>query len=361
MAFIDTRHQRAAIVLVLLATGLAIALAPYASGLIAVPVLYVVFEPLYRRLSSLAGPRLAASVIVVITILLIVIPGVSVVGLLVGQAQDMAGRLAAGPLLDRLSQLRFGRFDVGAELAQLGQELVRWLGGNALKLIGTATRFALNLLLALFGLYYLLLTGSRVWESVRPYVPFSDRNADLLRQRFRDITISTVIGTGLTALAQGTAVALSFAITGLTDPLFWGVVTLIFAILPVLGSGMVWVPGVAVLLVGGRPGAALFLALWNLGATALIDYGIRPLVFNRFAQIHPLVTLVGAVAGVGYFGLLGLLIGPLALSYFFEILRMYREDHMPTGVGTGFTGELPVPVPSAAAPPPVAGTEHSSA
>ena len=122
-------------------------------------------------------------------------------------------------------------------------------------------------------------------------------------------------------------------------------VTLVFAILPVVGSGMVWIPAALVLLLDDRPGAAIFLTLWNLGATTLIDYGIRPFVFNRFAQIHPLVTLVGAVAGVSYFGLLGLLIGPLALSYFFEILRMYREEHLPAGSSSGFTGELPLPLP----------------
>jgi predicted PurR-regulated permease PerM len=352
MPFFDSRHQRAALVLALLGVGLAIALAPYASGLIAVPVLYVIFEPLHQRLSRVTGPRIAATLVVLVTILLIVIPGVSVVGLLVGQAQDMATKVTTGPLLDRLSELRVGRFDVGTELARISQQLVSWLGGNALRLVGTATRFVLNLLLALFGLYYLLLTGPAVWQAVRPYVPFSDPNAEVLRQRFRDVTTSTVIGTGLTALAQGTAVALAFTFTGLSDPLFWGVVTFVFAILPVVGSGMVWIPAVAVLLLDQRPGGALFMVLWNLVATGLIDYGVRPLVFNRFAQIHPLVTLVGAVAGVGYFGLLGLLIGPLALSYFFEILRMYREEHLPTGSSTGFTGELPLPLPPITRPAP---------
>ncbi|MGE0441668.1 MAG: hypothetical protein AB7S39_14370, partial [Gemmatimonadales bacterium] len=86
----------------------------------------------------------------------------------------------------------------------------------------------------------------------------------------------------------------------------------------------------------------------------------RPLVFNRFAQVHPLVTLVGAIAGVSYFGLLGLLIGPLAISYFFEILRMYRDEFVPAGSQSGFTAEFPVPAPfppqpaaPPAAPPPV--------
>jgi predicted PurR-regulated permease PerM len=361
MTFFDSKHQRAALVLSLLGIGLAIALTPYATGLIAVPVLYVVLGPVFRILSRLIGRRFAAVAVVVLTVLLVVLPGLSIVGLLVDRAQEMARQVTAGPLLDRLSGLRFGPFEVGPRLVALSEQIVTWLGSNALKLVGTATRFALNLLLALFGLYYLLLNGQEVWVAVRPYIPFSEANAEKLRTRFRDVTTSTVIGTGLTALAQGVAVALSFAFTGLSDPLFWGVVTIVFAILPVLGSGMIWIPAVAVLAIGGRLGAAMFVTIWNLAATGVIDYGMRPLVFNRFAQIHPLITLVGAVAGVSYLGLLGLLVGPLALSYFFEILRMYREEYVPVGTSSGFTAEFPAaaglprdlaePTPPAAPPP----------
>jgi predicted PurR-regulated permease PerM len=64
---------------------------------------------------------------------------------------------------------------------------------------------------------------------------------------------------------------------------------------------------------------------------ANVDNVIRPWVSNRYAQIHPMITLVGAIAGVSYLGILGLLIGPLALSYFFELLRMYGREYLSTG------------------------------
>lgn len=343
MTFFDSQHQRAALVLTLLGVGLAIALAPYATGLIAVPVLYVVWRPVHGPLSRIIGKRLAALAMVALTIVLVVLPGISIVGLLVDRAQSMASQLASGPLLSRIRDLEIGPLDVGSRLVAMSEQVLTWLGSNALRLVGTATRFALNLVLALFGLYYLLINGGEVWSGVRPYIPFSEVNAERLRMRFKDVTTSTVIGTGLTAVAQGTAVAMSFVLTGLADPLFWGVVTLVFAILPVLGSGMVWIPAVAVHLIGGNIGAGVFMLVWNLTATGIIDYAIRPLVFNRFAQIHPLITLVGAVAGVSYFGLLGLLVGPLALTYFFEIVRMYREEYVTGGSGSGFTAEQPVP------------------
>lgn len=345
MAFFDTRHDRAALILALLGVGLAIALAPYVSGLIGAPVLYVIFAPLHRWLARRLKPSVAASLVVLLAVLLFVIPGASLIGLLVGQAQDMATLVLQSPLLGRLAELRVGRFEIGPEIVSLGKQIVTWLGGNALQLLGTATRLTLNLLFALFGLYYLLLNPDGAWASLQPYIPFSQENTNILRDRFRAVTTSTVIGTGLTALAQGAVVAFGFTLTGLSNPLFWGVVTVVFAILPVVGSGMIWVPGVAALVIDGRLGAAGFLAIWCLAATAIVDYVIRPVVFNKYAKIHPLITLVGAVAGVSYFGLLGLLLGPLALSYFFEILRMYRQEHLPSGSRSGFTQEPPAPAP----------------
>ena len=103
---------------------------------------------------------------------------------------------------------------------------------------------------------------------------------------------------------------------------------MVFSILPVLGSGLVWGPGAVALLLEHRPIAAVLLALWGAVVVGNVDYVIRPMVSRRWAHIHPLITLVGALIGVPYFGLLGLLIGPLALSYFFELITMYREEYL---------------------------------
>jgi len=103
---------------------------------------------------------------------------------------------------------------------------------------------------------------------------------------------------------------------------------MVFAILPVVGSGLVWGPGAIALAIGGHWGLGVGLAVWGLAVVGNVDYIVRPIIFRRWANIHPLVTLVGALAGVPYFGLLGLLIGPLALSYFFELIRMYREEYL---------------------------------
>jgi predicted PurR-regulated permease PerM len=329
MPFFDTNKERAALIILLLAAGLFVVMVPYASGLLGAPVLYVLFAPLYRWMVGKKIPRsVSAALVILLAFLLIVLPGTWLIGMLVGQAQGVAANLVNSELLQRLSTLRVGQYEVGPQLASIGKDLISWLGGSALGFIGTATRFTLNLLFSFFGLYYLLLNAEGAWRASRPYIPFSRENVEILRERFRSVTIAMVIGTGLTAAIQGTLVGLGFWLTGLNDPVFWGVVTVVFAVLPVVGAGLVWGPGALSLLLNGHTGAAVFLIALGVIVVANVENLIRPMVFKRYSQIHPMITLVGAVAGVSYFGILGLLIGPLALSYFFELIRMYREEYL---------------------------------
>jgi predicted PurR-regulated permease PerM len=328
MALFDTKKERAALILGLLALGLALSLGPYVSGLLGAPVLYVLFAPFHRWLSRRMPRSVAAGVVILTAFLLIVIPGIWLIGMLVGQAQGVAASLVNSPLLNRISTLRVGQFEVGPQLASIGKELITWLGGSALGFIGTATRFTLNLLFSFFGLYYLLLNPDGAWRAVEPYIPFSREHVQILRERFVSLTAATVVGTGLVAVMQGVLVGVGFLITDLGDPIFWGVVTMVFGILPVVGAGMVWAPAAISLFLNGHPGRAVFLIILGVVVVANVENVVRPYVFARYSQVHPMLTLVGAVLGVSYFGLIGLLIGPLALSYFFELIRMYKEEYL---------------------------------
>lgn len=326
MPLFESNNIRAQVLILLLGIGLLIALWPYVTGLIGAPVLFVICDPLYQWSRRFMGPRLAAAAVVTIVVILILGPGLSMAGLVVTEAQRMAGSLFQSPVFGQLSELRIGQFEIGPRLMTLGERAIEWLGSSAFNLVGTATRLALNLTIALFGLYFLLLRSGGTWSALAPYIPFSPGNTEKLRRRFHDVTNSTLIGTGLTAITQGVLVGLAFWVVGLPSAFFWGVVTAVFAILPIVGSALVWGPGAIALFLDGRYGAAIGIALWGLIVVASVDNVIRPIVYNKWARIHPFVTLVGALAGIKFFGILGLLIGPLALSYFFELIAMYRDE-----------------------------------
>src|SRR5204862_7743861 len=113
MPLLDTNHQRAALLVLVLGIALVIAVTPYATGLPGIPVLYAVCAPLHDWLGMRVRPRLAASLVVALALFLIVVPGVSFAGLIVGQAQEIASGVIRNPLLGRLRELRLGGIDLG--------------------------------------------------------------------------------------------------------------------------------------------------------------------------------------------------------------------------------------------------------
>jgi predicted PurR-regulated permease PerM len=290
-------------------------------------VLYVVFVNLYRWLARVLTPGLAAVIVLIAALLVIAIPLTWLTAIVFAQAPDALQRLQSADLFTRVGQLQLGSVDVSAELAKASGTIVSWLSTRVFSWVGTATSAVLNLVIACFGLYYLLRSEGRGWPVVRSYIPFSAATADALLNRFFVVTEATLLGTGLVAVIQGALVGSGFWLVDLPHPVFWGTITAIASILPVLGSALVWLPAVLVLVAQHRYGPAVTMVVIGGGIASNIDNLIRPLVYRRVSNIHPMITLIGAFAGVKYFGLLGLLLGPLGIAYLFELLRFYREEY----------------------------------
>jgi predicted PurR-regulated permease PerM len=327
MTFLQTPRDRAGFLIVLLGAAILLAIAPFLSGLLGAAVLYVIFVRPYRRLQRVMKPGLAAAITLAVALVVIALPLAWLIGVVIAQAPDALRTMQSNDVFARIAQLRVGNFQVGAELAKASGTIASWVSARAFSFVGTATSAVLNLVIAFFGLYYMLRSDTDTWVSIREYIPFSAHTADALRDRFFSVTEATLLGTVLIAVIQGSLVGTGFWIVGLPNPFFWGTVTAFASILPVLGTSLVWLPAVLVLLVQNRYGAAATMLVIGAGIASNIDNLIRPLVYRRVSHIHPMITLVGAFAGVKFFGLLGLLLGPLAIAYLFELLRFYREEY----------------------------------
>jgi len=290
-------------------------------------VLYVVFVKLYQRLERVMKPGVAAVLTLTVALIIIALPLTWLIGVVIAQAPDALRRLQSSTVFTAISQLSIAGVDVGQELAKATGTIASWLSTKLFAFLGSATSAILNLVIAFFGLYYLLRSEGHSWTTIRSYIPFSEKTADALRDRFFNVTEATLLGTVLIAIIQGTLVGSGFWLVGLPNPFFWGTATALASILPVLGTSLVWGPAVLVLLVQNRYGAAITMLVIGAGIASNVDNVIRPLVYRRVSNIHPMVTLVGAFAGVKYFGLLGVLLGPLAIAYLFELLRFYRQEY----------------------------------
>lgn len=321
---------RARLLVAALGAGILVALAPYVAGLVGSVLLYVMLAPLHARL---AAPRTrlssggVAALLVVGALLLVLLPGIWLTAQIVEQAPDILRTAQASPLLDRLQGLTIAGIDLGAQAARAGGGVAAWASRQAVALLGGATQAVLDLVIALFGCYYLLVSGDAIWARVRHWVPFSPASAERLRDRAHSVAEATLVGTALVAVLQGGIVGVAFWVTGIGNALFWGTVTALCSVLPLFGSALVWLPATLYLLSVGQVPQAIGMAGAGGLLASNIDNLVRPIVYRRVSGIHPMVTLVGAFAGVRLFGLVGVLLGPLAIALFSELLEVYDEEY----------------------------------
>ncbi|HEX2780795.1 MAG TPA: AI-2E family transporter [Gemmatimonadaceae bacterium] len=337
--WLDRPRDRARLALVAIAVAILWLLWPYVTGIVGGAAMAAMLLPAQRRFGGRRAKRVAAT-LVVGAVLIIVLPAAACVVAALAEAPETLRRFVESDLVARLSTLRVGSMELGAWVSRATGELAAAAPRQLVAIAGSVTNALLNLLIAAVLAFYILVGGDGAWRLVSEYLPFSSAHAAELRRRFVLVTESTILGSITTAVAQAIVVAIGFAITGLPDVVLWGVVTVFASLLPVLGSALVWVPGTIALVVQGRPVAALTLGLIGFVVASNIDNVLRPIVNKRVSRIHPLVTLVGAFAGVHAFGVIGVLLGPLLISFFLSVLAIYRDEY-------GGAGGAPPAIPVA--------------
>ena len=314
--------------LLVIAAGVLIAIFPFLSGLVGALILFAVTRRLHYRLAKLLPPRVSAAIIAIGTLVVMLVPGAWLVSTIVSEASVALRGLTADDLERWVAATPLAGSDISKEMAAAATSIVGWLSGRAVQLVGGLTTTILNVLLALLGLYYLLLDAPSLWARIKRLLSVPEEIADLLVARFAAVTDALLLGTMLTCVLQGTIVGIAFALVGLHPAVLWGFVTACAAVLPILGSGFVWLPGIVILLASHRFGAAALLALLGGGLASNIDNVVRLTVYRRISGIHPMLTLVGAIAGVRTLGLVGAFIGPLVLSCFVELVSVYEEANV---------------------------------
>ncbi len=323
-----TGKFRAAAILIVLGCSIVWAMVPFAPGILGAAVFYVLTVNAYRWMVARKVPRsLAATAMLLVVLLLILVPGSALVTVLIDEIPTAIRGLDTGPLVRAVQHLRIGPVNVGEQLARASGSIGSWVSQQVLGAVGGAARGTLNLVIALLGLYYLLLAAEDVWPKVKRYLPFTDDDSEDLRNKFYEVTMATVLGVVAVAVMQGVLVGAAFAVLQLPNPIVWGTVTAIASVLPLVGSALVWVPGSIVLFALGNVGQAAGLAIFGAVVVSNIDNVMRPLVSKRVGNLHPLTTLLGAFAGIEYIGLIGVLLGPLAITWFFELMMIYDKEY----------------------------------
>ncbi len=306
----------------------AVLLFPFVPGILGAAVLFVLAAPLLRRVTGARRRRIAAFAMMFACFFVLVVPGAWLLGEILAQVPNAVRQLQGSAAVQRLMGVRLGDVALGTLLHQATADIVAWSSRQTMGIISGAMHSTLNLVVALFGTYYLLTSHENLWPQLRARLPMTPALADLLRARFHRVTEAMVLGVVAACVAQGALIGVALWTLGLPHALLWGAVTALVSVLPIFGSALVWLPASGILVASGRPGAGLFLFGYGTLLVSNIDNVLRLVVYRRVSQIHPMLTLVGAFAGVKVFGIAGLLLGPLVLSYAFELVSL---DTRPPG------------------------------
>ena len=183
------------------------------------------------------------------------------------------------------------------------------------------------LLLYLF-FYYLLVNTGKIEKYLGEIIPFSPDKMDRFSKELEAQTKSNALGIPLLAICQGLFASLGYWIFGIPEPFFWGLMTGFFSLLPMVGSALIWVPAGLYKLSEGSNWQGIAIILYGILVIGMVDNVFRLVFQKKFADIHPMVTILGVIIGLQLFGVPGLIFGPLLIGYFILLLKIFKEEFL---------------------------------
>lgn len=291
-------------------------------------VLGAVAHPLYRKVLRRLGGRksLASGITVVLSLFLVIVPLVLFLGIVVGEAFELSQsaaewmavhaqdsetlqrQLEEDPRLKRLLPYQDDIIEKASELASnAGAFAARELADSAK---GTA-EFFLMLFVTLYAMFFFLVDGRTIVDSVLRFTPLSANDKNRLLGTFTSVGRATLKGTLTIGVVQGGLAGAAFWAAGIEGPVFWGAVMTLLSIIPGIGTGLIWVPAVIFLALDGQTGAAIGVALWCAIVVGTADNILRPVLIGRDTEMPDLLVMLTTLGGLVLFGASGIVIGPL--------------------------------------------------
>ena len=301
----------------------------FTSAFLGAVTFYVVMRERMFYLTEVKGwkPGAAAWVLMLLSFFVILVPiGVlgnilySKISYVVMHSSEMLNALKA-----TVTQIKHR---IGYEI--IPPDTINQLGPYLAQLLPKVLGITLNTLTLIasmyFILYFMLMNGRNMEQSLYEYIPLKDGNVELIGKEVKTMVIANTIGIPLIALIQGVVGLIGYLIIGINEPWLWFVATSIAAMMPVVGAGLIYIPLTIMLFAQGDTGRGIAMGLWGFLLIGLVDNLFRFLLNRRLGNIHPLITIFGVIIGIQLFGFIGLIFGPLLISMFILLLRIYSSE-----------------------------------
>jgi predicted PurR-regulated permease PerM len=345
----ELQHASFLIILAVVSLLMAVIIWPFAQPLLWAALAAIMFQPLYRwMLRKLRGRRNPAAIASLLVIFFaVLVPALWIGAMVVQEALALISRLQSQPIdlaatfnsvygmLPAPAQdavIRSGFADMASaqvKLQELLAESSGWLAGQAVSIGSGALSFVLAFSVGLYVMFFLLRDGERIGRTVLRTIPVERSITERLAERFLGIVRATIKGSGVVGLVQGVLGGISFLIVGLESALLFGVLMTIFALVPVIGAGAVYVPIGLWLLIAGSTWQGIFVLVVGFVVISSADNVLRPILVGRDTGIPDWIILITTLGGISFLGFSGIVLGPLVAGLFlasWSILQEQRDE-----------------------------------
>jgi predicted PurR-regulated permease PerM len=161
---------------------------------------------------------------------------------------------------------------------------------------------------------------------IKDWIPLKKTHKDNIFKQFAEFTHATVYGQFIVALAQGAVATIAYFAFGISSPLVWGLLTAFFALIPFIGTGIIWIPMGITLLINAEIARGIGLLLVGVLIISSIDNFMKPRIIGKRTRLHPVLVLVGVVGGLLAMGLIGIVVGPLIISLLISFIEVYHKE-----------------------------------
>lgn len=314
---------------------------PFLTAIAWAMVFCVVFYPVYAFTLKHIKVRAIASILTLILIVVVIVGPFSYVAVaLINEVGDFVGKddtggieavkriLSDKRIINIIEKIQpyVGLKEASAEdviienARKFVAGIVDKLSAGFANLLGIAGNF----IIMLFTSFFLLEDGPGFLKKLRDYLPFSEDQKDRLTAQTKDMIVSTIYGGVIVALVQGMLGGLAFALLNIGSPVLWGTVMAIVSFVPMLGTAIVWVPASLILLFEGVYMKGIALILIGIFVISMVDNILKPLIIGGRTKMPTIIIFLTVLGGIKFFGLLGLIMGPLVFALFLSVFEIFR-------------------------------------
>lgn len=302
---------------------------PFFSGILGAITFYVLLKkPMKYLVDKGWNMNLASGVLMLASFIAIMVPVTGAI-LMLGNRIGRAANNSEAVVRAFKSELQGWEERLGYDFtSQIDATAVSgWLTKNLQGIAGGTFNMFIAITIMYFLLYYMLTNRREIRESLYDYIPIGKDNLKIIGEEMRGIVRANALGIPLVAIAQGFVSLIGFLIFGVENPFFWAVIVTIGSMIPLVGNFLGTIPVFILSLSNGDTFQAWGILIYGIVIVGATDNIIRLFVLQKLDDVHPLITLMGVIIGIPLFGFIGLIFGPLLISLFLIIVRIYKTEY----------------------------------